>query len=466
MNKLKLVNGTVFYQDHLQRMDVTIENGRIVRLDPSSISTEALSCSRDSKNRANGAQNRFAVSQDHEYVMDCSSLHLFPGFVDLHVHFREPGFSYKETIETGSKAAAHGGYTVCCTMPNLRPVPDSRENLEVQREAIRQHAVVHVLPYGAITCGEKGETLADFEALAPYVVGFTDDGVGVADHSRMREAMIAAKALGKPIVAHAEDLPLVRGGVIHDGTYAKRHDLPGNPSESEWKQVERDIALAEETGARYHVCHISTKESVALVRDAKKRGLSVSGETGPHYLTMTDEDLEDDGRFRMNPPIRSGADREALIEALADETLLAVATDHAPHAEEEKARGLAHSANGIVGLETAFPVLYTRLVLTGKLSLERLLHAMSLDPATAFSLSSIKEAKESIGIATGIEPGAPADLCIWDLNAATTIDPETFLSKGRATPFSGWTVRGVCQATLVGGEIAYEDPSWKERCLD
>lgn len=452
MNKLKLVNGTVFYQDHLQRMDITIENGRIVRIDPSSPSSvKALSLSRSSLSPNN-----------HEYVVDCSSLHLFPGFVDLHVHFREPGFSYKETIETGSKAAAHGGYTVCCTMPNLKPVPDTREHLEVQREIIREHAAIHVLPYGAITCGEKGETLADFEALAPYVVGFTDDGVGVADATRMREAMIAAKALGKPIVAHAEDLPLVRGGVIHDGTYAKRHGLPGNPSESEWKQVERDIALAEETGARYHVCHISTKESVALVRSAKQRGLAVSGETGPHYLTMTDEDLEDDGRFRMNPPIRSGADREALVEALADGTLLAVATDHAPHAAEEKARGLLHSANGIVGLETAFPVLYTRLVLTGKFPLERLLHVMSIDPASAFSLSHVQEAREGIGIGTGIAVGCPADICLWDLHAATTIDPDTFLSQGRATPFAGWTVRGICRATLVGGVPVYADAVGEE----
>ena len=456
MNKLKLVNGTVFYQDRLQRMDVMIENGRIVRLDPSSHPTDAVPSPSSSR----------LSSKNDEYVMDCSSLHLFPGFVDLHVHFREPGFSYKETIETGTKAAAHGGYTVCCTMPNLRPVPDTLENLKRQLDIIREHALVHVLPYGSITCGEKGEKLSDFEALAPYVVGFTDDGVGVADKTRMLEAMIAAKALGKPIVAHAEDLALVRGGVIHDGDYAKRHNLPGNPSESEWKQVERDIALAEETGARYHVCHISTKESVALVRAAKQRGLAVTGETAPHYLTMTEEDLQDEGRFRMNPPIRSGADREALIDALVDETLLAVATDHAPHAAEEKARGLAHSANGIVGLETAFSVLYTRLVLTGKLSLERLLHVMSVDPAAAFSLSTISEAKEGLGVSTGIAPGAPADLCLWDLHAATTIDPETFFSKGHATPFAGWTVRGVCLATWVGGKLAYEDPTWKERRLD
>ena len=454
MRKLKLVNGTVFYHGRFQNLDLTIDKGRIVRLDPSSLSGSSVSPISPVSN------------ENNEIVMDCSHLHIFPGFVDLHVHFREPGFSYKETIETGSRAAAHGGYTVCCTMPNLKPVPDTLENLEVQRAIIRDKAVVHVLPYGAITCGEKGAKLANFEELAPYVVAFTDDGVGVADEGRMREAMVKAKALGKAIVAHAEEIALVNGGVIHDGTYAVRHHHKGNPSASEWKQVERDIALAEETGARYHICHISTKESVALLREAQKKGLPVTGETGPHYLTMTDEDLREDGRFRMNPPIRSGADREALREALIDGTLLAVATDHAPHSAEEKARGLDKSLNGIVGLETAFPVLYTQLVLTGILSLEQLVEAMSTRPMASFRLPEVKEAKASLGIPYGIDVNEPADLGIWDLNAAYTIDPEAFLSMGHATPFAEWTVRGVCLNTLVGGESAYEDPAWKERCCD
>ncbi|MDD7593727.1 MAG: dihydroorotase [Peptoniphilaceae bacterium] len=443
MAKSRWIHGTVFTHDGFSLMDLTVEDGIVTALSPSS--------------------SPLVSPSDNETIVDCHGMTLFPGFVDLHVHFREPGFSYKETIETGTRAAAHGGYTVCCTMPNLKPVSDSPAHLETQRALIRETALVHVLPYGAISVDEKGKVLTDFEALAPYVVGFSDDGVGVADAAVMREAMQRARAVGKPIVAHAEDLSLVSGGVIHDGAYAAAHHHKGNPSASEWTQVERDLRLVKETGARYHICHISTKESVALLRKAKADDLPVSGETAPHYLTLTDADLQEDGRFKMNPPVREATDREALIAALADGTLVAVATDHAPHAAEEKAKGLDHSANGIVGLETAFSVLYTTLVRTGKLPLERLIDAMALAPREALALDAVQEARPGRGIGHGIAVGEPADFSVWDLDATWRVQPETFLSKGRATPFAGWTLYGLCGATCVAGKPVYVNAELMDR---
>ena len=371
---------------------------------------------------------------------DSSEYVVFPGFCDVHVHFREPGFSYKETIATGSRAAARGGYTAVCTMPNLNPVPDSGENLEVQRRLIGETACIHVYPYGAITVGEQGEVLSDLEGMAPGVVGFSDDGRGVQSDSLMRQAMLRAKALGKPIVAHCEVNSLLRGGYIHDGDYAKRNGHRGICSESEWGQIARDLELVKETGCAYHVCHVSAKESVALIRKAKAEGLDVTCETGPHYLVMDDSDLQEDGRFKMNPPLRGKEDREALIHGILDGTIDMIATDHAPHSAEEKSRGLEKSAFGIVGIETAFPILYTYLVKPGILSLNKLLELLCVNPRRRF------------GLPLG------TDYSIWDLNAAYPIDPEDFLSKGRATPFAGWQVNGKCIATVCDGKLAYAAP--------
>lgn len=371
---------------------------------------------------------------------DSSEYVIFPGFCDVHVHFREPGFSYKETIATGSRAAARGGYTAVCTMPNLNPVPDSVENLRVQRRLIEETACIHVYPYGAITIGEQGEALSDLEGMAPDVVGFSDDGRGVQSDDLMRQAMLRAKALGKPIVAHCEVNSLLRGGYIHDGDYAKAHGHRGICSESEWGQIARDLQLVKETGCAYHVCHVSAKESVALIRKAKTEGLDVTCETGPHYLVMDDSDLQEDGRFKMNPPLRGKEDREALIHGILDGTIDMIATDHAPHSAEEKSRGLEKSAFGIVGIETAFPILYTCLVKPGILSLNKLLELLCVNPRRRF------------GLPLG------TDYSIWDLNAAYPIDPEDFLSKGRATPFAGRQVNGKCIATICDGKLVYAAP--------
>ena len=365
---------------------------------------------------------------------------IFPGFCDVHVHFREPGFSYKETIATGSRAAARGGYTAVCTMPNLNPVPDSVENLGIQRRLIEETACIHVYPYGAITVGEQGEALSDLEGMAPGVVGFSDDGRGVQSDDLMRQAMLRAKALGKPIVAHCEVNSLLRGGYIHDGDYAKAHGHRGICSESEWGQIARDLQLVKETGCAYHVCHVSAKESVALIRKAKAEGLDVTCETGPHYLVMDDSDLQEDGRFKMNPPLRGKEDREALIRGILDGTIDMIATDHAPHSAEEKSRGLEKSAFGIVGIETAFPILYTCLVKPGILSLNKLLELLCVNPRRRF------------GLPLG------TDYSIWNLNAAYAIDPKGFLSKGRATPFAGWQVNGKCIATICDGKLVYAAP--------
>ena len=376
--------------------------------------------------------------------LSSSPLYALPGFTDVHVHLREPGFSYKETLRTGTMAAARGGYTAVCAMPNLSPVPDSIEHLQAQLDLIERDAVIDVRPYGAITVNEAGEVLSDMDGMADRVIAFSDDGHGVQSDAMMRGAMEKAKALGRLIAAHCEDNRLLHGGCIHDGAWARAHGFKGICSESEWGQVARDIELVRQTGCGYHVCHISTKESVALIRKARAEGLNVSCETAPHYLLLTEDDLRDEGRFKMNPPVREKADREALLSGLADGTIDMIATDHAPHSAEEKSRGLAGSAMGIVGLETTFPLLYTNLVKKQKLiPLERLVDLMSTAPAKRFGLES------------GIHPGATANLALWDLDAEYTIDPADFLSMGRATPFAGWKVNGRCMETIRRGKTAW-----------
>ncbi len=362
---------------------------------------------------------------------------VFPGFCDVHVHFRQPGFCYKETVETGSRAAAHGGYTSVCTMPNLSPVPDSSENLDLQLDAIRKDAVINVYPYGAITVAQKGEALSDMEGMAADVIAFSDDGRGVQSDEMMRCAMLEAKRLGKMIVAHCEVNSLLHGGYVHDGKYAGEHGHKGICSESEWKQIERDIELVREIGGRYHVCHISCKESVELIRNAKREGLDVSCETAPHYLLLDDSCLKEDGAFKMNPPLRSPEDREALIEGILDGTIEIIATDHAPHSAEEKSKGLEGSLFGIVGIETAFQLLYTGLVKTGRITLEKLIPLLTTNPKKRF--------------------GIPLDdgFTIWKLESKGRIDSKEFLSKGKATPFEGVEVYGECILTVCGDRIAY-----------
>ena len=418
-NAQLLSSGGVF-----RAADVLLSGGRIVSIG------DRISCPAD------------AVSIDlHKAV-------LFPGFVDVHVHLREPGFSYKETIRTGTLAAAHGGFAHVAAMPNLDPVPDCAAALAVQRAIIEKDALVHVHPYGAISVGEKGERLADLDGLAPGVIAFSDDGRGVQSESLMREAMMQCRRLGKILAAHCEDNSLLHGGYIHDGAYARAHGHRGICSESEWGPIARDLRLAEQTGCAYHVCHVSTKESVALIRAAKRRGVDVTCETAPHYLTFTDEDLQEDGRFKMNPPLRAREDRDALIEGLLDGTIDMLVTDHAPHSREEKARGLEKSAMGVVGLETSFAASYTALVQTGILPLEKLVDLMHGAPMRRF------------GCGTELAEGQPADLTAFDLTKTYIVDPETFLTMGRATPFAGRALTGVCKLTMIGGE-----PVWKEETL-
>ena len=381
---------------------------------------------------------RVSISALELPVSDCARYTVFPGFCDVHVHFREPGFSYKETIASGSLASARGGYTAVCTMPNLNPVPDSVEHLKMQRDIIENSACIHVYPYGAITVGEKGEELADLTGMAPDVIGFSDDGRGVQSDEMMRTAMLRAKELGKPIVAHCELNALLRGGYIHDGAYAAAHGHRGICSESEWGQIARDLELVRETGVKYHVCHISTKESVELIRRAKAEGLDVTCETGPHYLVMDDSMLQEDGRFKMNPPLRRREDRDALVQGVLDGTIDMIATDHAPHSAEEKSRGLSMSAFGVVGIETALPILYTYLVKPGILTMERLVELLVINP------------RERFGIGLG------CDYSVWDLDEEYTVDPAEFLSMGKATPFENWTVSGRCIATVCDGKVVYK----------
>ncbi len=369
---------------------------------------------------------------------------IFPGLIDVHVHLREPGFSYKETIKSGTMAAAHGGYTDVCAMPNLKPCPDTLEHLQEQLDLIRSSAVVRVHPYGTITKGENGTELSDMDDLSDRVIAFSDDGRGVQDDAMMEQAMRKAVQLNKMIAAHCEDNSLLNGGYIHAGAYAKAHGHRGICSASEYKQIERDLKLAAKTGVAYHVCHISTKESVELIRQAKKAGVNVTCETAPHYLTLCEDDLKEDGRFKMNPPLRSAKDKEALLEGLCDGTIDMIATDHAPHSKEEKAKGLKGSAMGIVGLETAFPVLYTNLVKTGVLPLEKLVALMSEQPGRRF------------GIETGLQIGKPANFTVYDCNEEYPIDPEQFFSKGKATPFAGMTVSGACVMTVVEGKTVWQ----------
>lgn len=405
----------VFRQGVFVSADVEILDGVVTRVEPGIVPGEGVS------------------------VCNFDNCLVVPGLVDVHVHLREPGFSYKETIKSGAEAAARSGYAAVCAMPNLSPVPEDAATLAQELDLIARDAAIDVLPYGAITRGQKGAKLADMAAMAPYVCGFSDDGHGVQSAELMREAMLEAGRLGRPIAAHCEDNSLLRGGYIHDGEYAAAHGHRGICSESEWGPIERDIALLRGTGCAYHVCHISTAESAELIRRAKAEGLDISCETAPHYLLLSDAELQEDGRFKMNPPLRGEADRLALIEALRDGTIDMIATDHAPHSAEEKSRGLEKSAFGITGLETAFPVLWTGLVEPGIIGRERLAELMSTAPARRF------------GIESGIELGKPASLAVFDVSTTYTIDPAAFASKGRATPFEGRQVRGRCVLNICRG---------------
>ena len=388
----------------------------------------------------NSHENADLTNRIDSYIKFDKDTIIVPSFVDVHVHLREPGFFYKETMKTGTEAAAKSGYGYVFSMPNLNPVPDCLENLNKQLEIIKKDAVVNVIPYGSITKGEKGVNLSDMEAMAPFVAGFSDDGVGVDSERLMEEAMIIAKSLGKPIVAHCEDMELRAGGYIHKGKYAMEHGHLGICSESEWKPIERDLNLVAKTGCSYHVCHVSAKESVELIRQAKKSGLDVTCETAPHYLVLTDEMIKDEGRFKMNPPIRSAADRDALIEGLIDGAVDMIATDHAPHSMEEKSRGLKDSAMGITGLETAFPVVYTKLVKEGILTLEKVIELMAVNPRNRFGLPDIDLTN---------------NYAVWDLAAQYEINPETFISMGKATPFAGEKVYGRCVKTVIDGKTVW-----------
>ena len=382
-------------------------------------------------------ESRFSGSQE---FLSAENVILIPSFVDVHVHLREPGFFYKETIKTGTTAAARSGYAHVFSMPNLKPVPDDLENLKVQLDIIEKDAVIPVTPYGSLTVGERGEELADLEAMAPYVCGFSDDGVGLNDMDLMAQAMEIAKKHGKLVVAHCEDMELRNGGYIHDGVYAKAHGHKGICSESEWSPIKRDIELAEKIGCSYHVCHISTKESVEIIRQAKARGVDVTCETAPHYLIFCDEDLQEDARFKMNPPIRSREDRAALIEGILDGTIDMIATDHAPHSAEEKSKGLKDSALGIVGLETAFAMMYTHFVKTGRMSLDKLIELMSTNPRKRFGLPSAEE---------------NMDYSLWEIGTEYTVDPADFASMGKATPFAGMKAYGRCLFNVVGGKTVW-----------
>ena len=416
-----LKNARVYQSGSLVAADISVRDGRIVSI------------------------NRDVEPTPGASVIDLNNATVFPGFVDVHVHLREPGFSYKETIRTGTLASARGGYAHVCPMPNLNPVPDSVEHLGEQLKLIEKDACIHVHPFGAITVGEMGEEMADLEGMAPHVAGFSDDGKGVQSEDMMREAMLRAKKLGKIISAHCEDNSLLHGGYIHDGEYARLHGHRGICSESEWGPIKRDLKLVEETGCAYHVCHISTRESVRLIREAKARGVNVTCEVGPHYLVFNDMDLIEDARFKMNPPIRSEEDRLALIEGLKDGTIDMIATDHAPHSAEEKGKGLEKSAMGVVGIETAFPVCYTHLVKTGIITLEQLVKLLHDNAAARF------------GYGTELCEGEAADLTVFDLERTFTVDPADFVSMGKASPFTGMELSGVCKLTMIGGEIVWQE---------
>ncbi len=381
---------------------------------------------------------RQIVSDGSGAAISISDCIVFPAFCDVHVHLREPGFFYKETIHTGTLAAAAGGYTDVFSMPNLNPVPDSVENLKQQLDIIEKDAVIRVHPYAAITVGQKGEELADFDGLASLCAAFSDDGRGVQSQDMMRQAMLKAKEHNMIIAAHCEDNSLLFGGYIHDGEYAKAHGHKGICSESEWGPIKRDIELIKETGCKYHVCHVSTKESVELIRKAKAEGVDITCETGPHYLVLDDSCLQENARFKMNPPLRSEEDRLALIEGIKDGTIDMIATDHAPHSAEEKGRGLEKSLMGVVGLETAFPIMYTHFVKTGIITLEKLVELMAINPRKRFGLPETE------------------DFCVFDVNEEYEIDPDSFKTMGRSTPFEGDKVYGKCLLTVCDGKVVYE----------
>jgi dihydroorotase len=420
---LLIKNALMYNGETFKKSDILIKDGKIHSLGISILS--------NSVDRVIDAQGKYF---------------LIPGFVDVHTHLREPGFSYKETIKSGSMAGARAGYTTLCTMPNLNPAPDTVSHLKVQTDIIDRDAVIEVLPFGTITKDRKGVgEVVDFASLADKVIGFSDDGTGVQTEELMEQAMTECAKLGKIISAHCEVNELLKGGYIHDGEYAKSHNHKGICSESEWQQIERDSKLAEKTGCQYHVCHISTKESVDIIRKAKARGVKVTCETGPHYLTMCDEDLQEDGRFKMNPPLRSRDDMNALIEGVLDGTVDVIATDHAPHSADEKSKGLAKSAMGVVGLETAFAVLNTKLVKTGIITLEKLVEMMSVKPRQIFGIDGGE-----------IKEGAVADLALIDVDKKWTVNPDNFVTMGRATPFKDWELQGENLLTIYRGEIVYE----------
>ncbi len=416
-----LKNANVYYDKKFQKLNVYIEDGIITNI------TDA------------------ALENEGGIIFDFKDKYIFPGFVDVHVHLREPGFSYKETVKTGTMASARGGYTTVLTMPNLSPVPDSVENLNKQLDIIKNDAVIEVIPFGSITVGEKGERLADLEGMAELVAGFSDDGRGVQSEEMMCEAMKTAKKLGKIISAHCEDNSLLNGGYIHAGEYAKINNHKGIVSESEAGPIRRDVELIKKTGCKYHVCHVSAKESVKVISEAKKNGVDITCETGPHYLVFSDMDLKDEGRFKMNPPIRAKEDRDALIEGIKDGTVDMIATDHAPHSKEEKSRGLKDSLMGVVGIETAFAVLYTHLVKKNIISLEKLIELMSINPRKRFDIQS------------SFETGKKANLTVFDLDNEYKINPDEFLSMGKATPFEGMLVSGKCLLTIADGKIAWQE---------
>ena len=418
--KYLLKSATAFIDNSFKSVDLLIDDGRFVSISQS-------------------------ISDDNATVISCEGLTVFPGFTDVHVHLREPGFSYKETIKSGTEASARGGYTNVCSMPNLKPCPDSVDNLNEQLDIIKKDAVINVYPFGTITVGQAGQELADIEGMKDSVIGYSDDGRGVQNEEMMLRAMKTVNALDKIIAAHCEDNSLLFGGYIHDGEYAKTHGHKGICSESEWGPIKRDIELVRKTGCKYHVCHISAKESVELIRKAKAEGVNITCETGPHYLTMNDMMLEENGRFKMNPPIRSEEDRLALIEGIKDGTIDMIATDHAPHSVEEKGRGLEKSLMGVVGIETAFAVCYTKLVKNGVISLERLVELLNIN------------AKKRFGIGSEIKVGQTADLTVFDLNDEFIVNPHEFLSKGKATPFKDEKLFGRCKLTMVNGKIVYKE---------
>lgn len=416
-----LSGGSVFVDGRFIENDVLIQDGVIVSFSP----------------KTDYSHLKNAV------IYNLHNCLILPGLIDVHVHLRVPGYFYKEDMKSGTMAAAHGGYTDVCAMPNLNPVPDCKQHLDEELRLIESEALVRVHPYGALTVGEQGERLADLCGMADYTAAFSDDGKGVQSAEMMRSAMMKAKELDKIVAAHCEVNDLLHGGYIHYGEYAKTHGHKGICSASEYEQIARDIELARQTGCKYHVCHISTKESVDLIRKAKANGVDITCETGPHYLILCDDDLQEDGRFKMNPPLRSKVDRQALIEGIKDGTIDMIATDHAPHSAAEKAKGLKNSAFGIVGLETAFPLMYTHLVKTGIISLEKLVALMHTNPSERFKIGS------------DLQEGKIADLCVFNLDEEYTLNSSEFFSKGRATPFDGEKVYGKCIMTMVNGRTVW-----------